>query len=109
MLPFRDNGSAPPMTAPIAARAELPNNLRRLVLNLLSSAALPSGSLAMMSAPWLPASGLSWPASPSGVPTGGIFAFCARAARWPEGAADEGTSQSDLLANPAQGHGGSGW
>src|SRR5438445_12938498 len=104
--PLRESGRTPPMTAPIAARPELPKNLRRLVLNLLPAAALPPGSRAMVSAPLLPASGLSWPASLRESRLGGVFAFCARAARWPEGAVDEEKPQPVLLAYPAPGNGG---
>src|SRR5215213_10033894 len=56
-MPLRDSGNAPPITAPSAARPELPKNLRRLVSNLLPSAVLPPVSRAMTSLPCCPLPG----------------------------------------------------
>ena len=105
--PSRDSGSAPPMTAPIAARPELPKNLRRLVSNLLPSAALPPVSRAMTSLPCCPLPGFLGRASHPETQLGGVFAFCGRAARPPEAAtatAPTGcpTRDCDGAANRAQ-------
>src|SRR6266496_2462814 len=55
--PSRESGRTPPMMAPIAARPELPRNLRRLVWKSLPPAALAPGSRAMMSTPCCPLPG----------------------------------------------------
>src|SRR6476646_7231390 len=94
--PSRDSGSTPPMTAPIAARPELPKNPRRLVSNVLPLAVLPPVSRAMTSLP-SPAPGLSWPDFPSETQLRGVFALCSRAARPPAARAMKLQAVDDLV------------